>query len=75
MKNITATMYPTTGTLLKACSNTLGRVMNISDGPLSGRTPTEAAAGKIIIPASMATRKSITLIWIADDASLVWRLK
>ena len=45
--------------------------MNISDGPLSGLTPTEKAAGKMIRPANSATIKSITLIFTAADVRLV----
>ena len=51
--------------------NTLGRVMNTSEGPLSGLTPTEKAAGKIISPARMAMQVSITAICTADFARLV----
>ena len=55
----------------KACWKTLGSVMNISDGPLSGLTPTENAAGKIIIPARIATTLSMTEICTAEPARLV----
>ena len=60
-----------TGIELKACWNTLGRVMKMSEGPLSGFTPTEKAAGKIISPARMATRQSMTPIWMAEFVRLV----
>ena len=63
--------YPTTGTLLKACWNTFGRVMKISEGPLSGFTPTEKAAGKIISPARIATTESIMPIWTAEPVRFV----
>ena len=36
--------------------------MNIKEGPLSGFTPTENAAGKIINPAKTATKVSINPI-------------
>ena len=56
----------------KACWNTLGSVMNISDGPLSGLTPTEKAAGNIMSPARMATRQSMTAICDADFVRSVY---
>ena len=59
----------------KAWWNTLGRVMKMSDGPLSGSAPTEKAAGKIIRPASTATTVSITPIFTAVPAKLVSRPK
>ena len=55
----------------KACWNTLGSVMKMSDGPESGLTPTENAAGKIIRPARMATSESMTPIWMAELVRLV----
>ena len=55
----------------KACWNTLGKVMKMSDGPLSGCTPTEKAAGKIISPANSAIRKSIKAICEADCSKWV----
>ena len=57
--------------LEKAWLKTLGRVMKMSDGPLSALTPTEKAAGKIISPARMATTQSMTPICTADDTRLV----
>ena len=59
-------MYPTMGTCAKAFWKTLGRVMKMSDGPLSGLTPTEKAAGKIISPASMAMSESMMPICHAE---------
>ena len=55
----------------KACWKTLGSVMKMSDGPESGLTPTEKAAGKIISPARMATMESMTPICTADFVRLV----
>ena len=45
--------------------------MKMSEGPLSGLTPTENAAGNIIRPAKMATMLSITPICMADLVRLV----
>ena len=59
------------GTAAKACWNTLGRVMKMSEGPLSGFTPTEKAAGNIMSPARMATTQSMTAICVADFVRLV----
>ena len=59
----------------KACSKTLGSVMKISDGPLSGCTPTDMAAGKIISPARIATNVSMMEIWKAVPTRFVSRLK
>ena len=53
-------MYARTGIPLKACWNTLGRVMKIKLGPASGWMPTEKAAGKMINPASTATNNAYT---------------
>ena len=47
-----------TGIPEKASLKTLGKVMNTSDGPLPGFTPTENAAGKITSPARIATKVS-----------------
>ena len=58
-----------------ACWKTFGNVMKISDGPLSGLTPTEKAAGNIISPARIATRQSINAICDADLVRLVVREK
>ena len=55
--------------------NTFGRVMKMSDGPLSGSTPTEKAAGKIISPAKMAMAESSRAICVAERSRLVSRLK
>ena len=55
-------IYPMTGMPLKACWNTLGSVMKMSEGPLSGSTPTEKAAGNIMRPARMATTQSMMAI-------------
>ena len=59
----------------KACWKTFGNVMKMSDGPLSGLTPTENAAGKIISPARMATKVSMIPICTAERSRLVCRLK
>ncbi len=59
----------------KACWNTLGRVMNTSEGPLSGFTPTAAAAGNIISPARIATTQSISATCVADFIRSVFRSK
>ena len=50
---------------------TLGRVMKMSEGPLSGLTPTEKAAGNIISPARMAISVSMRAICMAERAKLV----
>ena len=55
----------------KAWLNTLGRVMKMSEGPLSGFTPTEKAAGKIISPASTATAVSTSDTCRAELSRLV----
>ena len=39
-------------------TNTLGRVIKIKDGPASGRRPKAKQAGKIIMPAIIATKVS-----------------
>ena len=49
--------------------------MKMSDGPASGFTPTENAAGKIISPAIMAIRVSMRAICEADLIRWVWRPK
>ena len=54
--------HPTSGMVLKACWNTLGSVMKMSEGPLSGLMPTEKAAGKIMSPAKMAIMVSSVTI-------------
>ena len=64
-------MYPKLAIFRNAWWNTLGNVINMSEGPLSGLTPTEKAAGKIISPASRATMKSITLMLIAEDVRYI----
>ena len=38
--------------------NTLGRVMKMREGPLSGSTPKEKQAGKMMSPAISATKVS-----------------
>ena len=48
--------------LPKACWNTFGKVMKMSEGPLSGCTPTEKAAGNIIRPANTAITVSMVTI-------------
>ena len=53
------------GTAEKACWNTFGKVMNISEGPEPGFIPTENAAGKMIMPARIATKVSIIPTLIA----------
>ena len=58
-----------------ACWKTLGRVMKMSDGPLSGLMPTENAAGKIIRPARMAMKVSMAMMLAAERTKLVWREK
>ena len=55
----------------KASWKTFGRVMNISDGPLSGLTPTLNAAGKIISPARIAINVSIMPHCIAEPVRFV----
>ena len=47
------------GMLPNACWKTLGKVMKSKLGPASGLIPTEKAAGKMIIPAKIATNVSI----------------
>ena len=54
-----------------ACWNTFGNVMKMSDGPLSGFTPTEKAAGNIMRPAKIATRQSMIAICDADFVKFV----
>ena len=66
---------PTIGIVSKAWRNTFGSVMNISDGPLSGCTPTENAAGNIINPARMAINESSSAICVADLSILLSFLK
>ena len=53
---------------------TFGRVMNTSDAPLSGLTPTEKAAGKIIRPARIAMNESTNEICTAEVSRLVFLL-
>ena len=53
----------------------MGRVTKISDGPLSGETPTDAAAGNIIKPAKIAITVSRTAICAEDFNRFVLRLK
>ena len=48
--------------LPKASWNTFGKVMKMSEGPLSGCTPTEKAAGNIIKPANTAITVSMVTI-------------
>src|SRR5574344_1546592 len=67
--------YPTMGIDANACWKTLGKVMNTSDGPLSGLTPTENAAGNIMRPARMAIMVSMMDICTADFSKLVSRPK
>src|SRR5574344_2774608 len=67
--------YPTMGIDANACWKTLGKVMNTSDGPLSGLTPTENAAGNIMRPARMAIMVSMMDICTADFSKLVSRAK
>ena len=55
-----------TGMPAKACWNTFGKVMKINEGPASGVTPTEKAAGKIISPAITAIIESMSAICTAD---------
>ena len=55
--------------------NTLGRVMKMSDGPLSGWIPTEKAAGKIISPARIAMMESKMAICPADRNRLIFLSK
>ena len=64
-----------TGIEPNASWKTLGRVMNINDGPESGLMPTEKAAGNIMSPASIATSMSINAIWQAVFERLALRLK
>ena len=52
-------IQPSTGNDANAWLKTFGKVMKMSEGPLSGDTPTEKAAGKIIKPANTATSKSM----------------
>ncbi len=59
----------------KGCWNTLGSVMKMREGPLSGFTPTLNAAGNIISPARTAITVSMTEICTADFSRLVCRLK
>ena len=68
-------IHPNTGSAANALLKTFGKVIKMSEGPLSGDTPTEKAAGKIIRPANTATSKSMTEICNADLKRLVWRLK
>lgn len=56
---MTENIYASMGTPLNACWNTLGRVIKIRLGPESGCMPTEKAAGKMINPASIATKVSM----------------
>ena len=56
---MTENIYARMGTPLNACWNTLGRVIKIRLGPESGCMPTEKAAGKMINPASIATKVSM----------------
>lgn len=72
---MTATAVPTSGIPANACWNTLGRVMKMSDGPLSGLTPTLNAAGKIMSPARIATSVSMTAMFTADFSRWVSREK
>ena len=67
-------MRPKSGIAAKACWKTVGRVMNTSEAPLSGLTPTLNAAGKIIRPARMATSESTSEICTAEPSRLVCRL-
>jgi len=53
---MTENIYASMGTPLNACWNTLGSVIKIRLGPESGCMPTEKAAGKMIKPASIATK-------------------
>ena len=46
--------------------------MKMSEGPLSGFTPTEKAAGNIISPARIATIQSMKAICDADLVRLVY---
>ena len=64
-------MYPKLAIFPNAWWNTLGNVINMSEGPLSGLTPTEKAAGKIISPANKATKKSMMLMLTAEAVRLV----
>ena len=59
----------------KADWKTLGKVMNSSEGPLSGFTPTEKAAGKMTSPANTAIKVSMPAICSADLARSVRLLK
>ena len=61
--------------LPKASWNTFGKVMKMSEGPLSGCTPTEKAAGNIIKPANTAITVSMVTIRVADFNRLVCLLK
>ena len=70
-----AITVPIIGIVAKASLNTLGSVMNISDGPESGLTPTEKAAGNIINPARMAMSESMTTMLTADFMRLALREK
>ena len=63
--------HPKAGLLPKACWNTFGSVIKINDGPLSGLTPTEKAAGKITNPARIATKKSMIPICMAEVVRFV----
>ena len=54
-------MYANIGTPPNACWNTLGRVIKMRLGPESGCMPTEKAAGKMINPANIATKVSMTV--------------
>ena len=70
-----AITVPIIGIVAKASLKTLGSVMNISDGPESGLTPTEKAVGKIINPAIMAMSVSMATMLTADFMRLALREK
>ena len=53
--------------------NTLGRVMKIKEGPLSGLMPKEKQAGKMIRPEKKATKVSSAAMCM-DSPSRVWLL-
>ena len=51
-------------------TNTLGKVIKIKLGPLSGLIPNEKHAGKIINPAIIATKVSSTATFVASFKSV-----